>query len=50
MDNAVRAHVLEVAGQLEKAGPVLAARVKADKLKVVGARYDLDTGKVEVIE
>ena len=50
VDNAVRAQVLEVVGQLQKAGPVLAERVKADKLKVAGARYDLDTGRVEVIE
>ena len=50
VDNAVRAQVLEVATQLQKAGPVLAERVKAGKLKVVGARYDLDTGRVEVIE
>ena len=50
VDNATRAQVLEVVGQLQKAGPVLAERVKAGKLKVVGARYDLDSGRVEVIE
>ena len=50
VDNAVRAQVLEVVGQLQKADPMLAERVKAGKLKVVGARYDLDTGHVEVIE
>ena len=50
VDNAVRAQVLEVVGQLQKAGPLLAERVKAGQLKVVGARYDLDTGRAEVIE
>ncbi len=50
VDNAVRAQVLEVVGQLQKVGPLLAERVKAGKLKAVGARYDLDTGRVEVIE
>ena len=50
VDNAVHAQVLEVTAQLQKAGPVLADRVKAGKLKVVGARYDLDSGRVEVIE
>lgn len=50
VDNAVRAQVLEVTAQLQKAGPVLADRVKAGKLKVVGARYDLDTGRVEIVE
>lgn len=50
VDNTVRAQVLEVVGQLQKAGPVLAERVTAGKLKIAGARYDLDTGRVEVIE
>ena len=50
VDNAVRAHVREVAALLNEAGPILAERVKAGKLKVAGARYDLDTGRVEVIE
>jgi carbonic anhydrase len=50
VDNAVRAQVLGVRRQLEEAGPVLAERVKASQLKVVGTRYDLDTGRVEVIE
>ncbi len=50
VDNAVRAQVVEVVGQLQKADPVLAERVKAGKLKVAGARYDLDSGRVEIIE
>lgn len=50
VDNAVRAQVLEVVSQLQNAGPVLAARVKAGKLKVAGARYDLDSGRVEVVQ
>ena len=50
VDNAVRAQVLEVVGQLQKADHLLAERVKAGKLKVAGARHDLDTGRVEVIE
>ncbi len=50
VDNAVRANVREVVAQLKAAGPVLAERVTAGKLKVAGARYDLDTGRVEIIE
>lgn len=50
VDNAVREHVREVTEQLAKTGPVLAERVRAGKLKVVGARYDLDTGRVQFIE
>ena len=50
VDNAVRAQVRGVVAQLQSADPVLAERVKAGKLKVVGARYDLDTGRVEVLD
>jgi len=50
VDNTVRAHVREVARQLRNAGPLLAERAKSGQLKVVGARYDLDTGRAEVIE
>ncbi len=50
IDNAVRENVRNVVAQLNAAGPILAEEVKAGKLKVVGARYDLDTGKVEIIQ
>ena len=46
----MREHVREVTAQLKKAGPVLAERVTAGTLKVAGARYDLDSGRVEIIE
>jgi carbonic anhydrase len=49
VDNAVRANALYVAKQLEGAPPILAERVHSHQLKVVSARYDLDTGKVEVL-
>lgn len=49
VDNAVRAQALDVAKQLREAKPILAERVQAGKLKIVAARYDLDTGKVEVL-
>lgn len=50
VDNAVRANVRNVVTQLNHAGPIVDEAVRAGKLKVVGARYDLDTGKVEVVE
>ena len=50
VDNAVRAQVREVVEQLQAAEPLLSERVKAGKLKVVGARYDLDSGRVEVLK
>ncbi|MEG4029668.1 MULTISPECIES: carbonic anhydrase [unclassified Microcoleus] len=48
-DNAVRANVKMNVNQLQSSSPILAEAVKAGKLKVVGGRYDLDSGKVEII-
>jgi carbonic anhydrase len=47
VENAVRAQARDVAQQLQGATPILAERVQAGELKVVAARYDLDSGKVE---
>ena len=49
LDNAVRAHVGLIMRQLETQVPVLAARVKTDQAKTVGARHDLDTGEIELL-
>jgi carbonic anhydrase len=46
VDNAVRINVELVLNRLNES-PVLAKAVRAGKLKIVGARYDLDTGAVE---
>lgn len=48
-DNAVRANVKMNVKKLKSASPILAEAMKAGKLKVVGGRYDLDSGKVEII-
>lgn len=48
-DNAVRANVKMTVNKLKALSPILANAVKAGTLKVVGARYDLDSGKVEII-
>ncbi|MEG4088419.1 carbonic anhydrase [Microcoleus sp. Pol12B4] len=48
-DNAVRANVKRNVNNLQSSSPILAEAVKAGKLKVVGGRYDLDSGKVEII-
>ena len=50
VDNAVRANVRDVVHQLRSAGPILSGLVKAGKIRVVGACYDLDTGKVGWLE
>jgi len=49
IDNTVRANALMVADQLAAAEPILSEAVKANKLMIVAARYDLDEGKVEVL-
>ena len=50
LDNAVRANIELVADQLANSKPILSEFVHNGKLKVVGARYDLDTGVVEIIK
>ena len=49
VDNAVRANVEMVVGRLKAAQPLLADCVKAGRVRIVGARYDLDTGWVDLI-
>ncbi|MEW6380883.1 MAG: carbonic anhydrase [bacterium] len=48
VENATRANIDMVVEQLKTSKPVLAELVKDGKLMIVGARYDLDTGVVEV--
>jgi len=49
LDNAVKANIAMVVEQLKASKPTLAEMVSTKAVKVVGARYDLDTGKVELI-
>jgi carbonic anhydrase len=46
VENAVKANVEMVVKQLRSSGPILQGLVDEGKLKVVGAVYSLDTGKV----
>lgn len=46
LDNAVRDNVLHVVEQLGAAKPVLSDLVATGKLRIVGAVYSLETGKV----
>ena len=50
IENAVRDNVIHVVNQLRAARPVLSELTAAGKLRIVGAVYALDTGKVEWIE
>ena len=47
LDNAVRDNVVHVVEQLRAAKPVLSDLVATGKLRIVGAVYSLETGKVE---
>lgn len=49
LDNLVSANVERVAGQLQRIEPILSKAASSGELKVVGAKYDLQSGKVEVI-
>jgi carbonic anhydrase len=47
LDNAVRLNAQKIAHELETCEPILSEFVHEEKLTVVAARYDLDTGEVE---
>jgi carbonic anhydrase len=49
LDRAVRENVAQVVAGLRAAEPVLAKRVRKGELAVVGARYDLQSGLVELL-
>lgn len=50
LDEAIRQNVRMQVEQLKSLEPVLAKRVRERSLKIVGAVYDLETGKVDFIE
>jgi carbonic anhydrase len=50
LENAIKANVRRGVESLRQLDPIIAPRVKAGQLKVVGATYDLATGKVELIK
>lgn len=49
LDNTVKLNVVLAVKQLHLSEPVLKELVKKEKLKIVGAHYDLDDGKVEIL-
>jgi carbonic anhydrase len=48
VDNAVRANVRDVVKALRASEPILSEFAHRGAVTVTGARYDLDTGKVEI--
>ena len=49
VENGVRANVLAQVAALTQRSEIVREKVKAGKIGIVGARYDLDTGKVTVL-
>lgn len=49
LDNAVRSNVRMAVDRLSYAEPILSEAWRAGRIKVVGARYDLDAGTVELL-
>lgn len=49
IENAVKENVRELVAKLQSTGPILSEFVHEGKLKIVGACYDLDSGKVEML-
>jgi carbonic anhydrase len=49
VDNTVRAHARRVAEILRRVEPILGTAVQAGHVKVVAGRYDLATGRVEIL-
>ena len=50
LDQAVRENVRGVVGHLRQEGPILAGAIDAKRLRIVGARYDLDDGAVDFFD
>lgn len=47
VDNAVRENVRRTVRELKATGPIVGKMAEEGKIKIVGARYDLETGAVE---
>jgi carbonic anhydrase len=48
LENACKANILAQIAKL-KSSPVLSKLIDEEKLKIAGAYYDLDTGKISVV-
>lgn len=49
VDNAVRANALAAAEHIKTSSPIISPRLRSGSLKVLAARYDLDSGKIELL-
>ena len=49
VENAVRIHVERMVQELKSSKPILAEAIHKGELQIVGARYDLESGRVEIL-
>lgn len=49
VENVMHLNVQEMVRQISESEPILRPRVQDGRLKIVGARYDLDTGEVKFL-
>jgi carbonic anhydrase len=50
LNNSINNNIKNIVEELNTSQPILSEKVKEGKLKVVGARYHLDSGRVEILE
>jgi carbonic anhydrase len=50
LDISIDNNIKNIVGDLNTSGPILSESVKGGKLKIVGARYHLDSGKVDLVD
>ena len=48
-DNTIKANARLVAGQIQSSQPILAEMVRLDKIAVVSAYYDIESGEVHIL-
>ncbi len=50
LSNSIDVNTQNIVAMLNSSEPILSLAVKQDKLKILGARYHLDSGMVNIME
>ena len=50
LNNSIDVNTQNMVAKLKSSGPILSLAVKQDKLMILGARYRLDSGMVNILE
>jgi carbonic anhydrase len=50
LNNTIQANIRNVVNQLRTTAPILAEKVKNGEVAIIGAEYDLDTGRIQVVQ